>query len=207
MVYHSTLNEEPARIVGGCSLLPLRVTTKAKGPAMCTLPADKIDIVEETLNYFKANMLYRNFEPQGGADRVLIFLTLFTQQCLKRLEKAASREDAVRIVMALAQERFDIPGDAGFLFNAFYPKPATSAEAESLRTYLKQLREELGVRLAERACSMSADGKPSKHWLIFRQKEVSRKVFGGLNYGTVFTLASMRAKIFLSLLSTLEGLL
>ena len=38
---------------------------------------DEVDVVDEALALFRANVLFRNFEVHGSADRVLIYLTLF----------------------------------------------------------------------------------------------------------------------------------
>lgn len=38
------------------------------------------DIVDEAVDYFRANVLFRSFEVKGPADRVLVYLTLFIQQ-------------------------------------------------------------------------------------------------------------------------------
>jgi len=48
---------------------------------------DKDDIIDEVLTYFRANVLFRNFEVRGGADKTLIYLTLHAVQCLVKLEK------------------------------------------------------------------------------------------------------------------------
>ena len=37
------------------------------------------DIIDESLKYFKANVLFKNFEFKGTADRVLVYLTLYIQ--------------------------------------------------------------------------------------------------------------------------------
>ena len=42
-----------------------------------TRTGDEVDIVDEALALFRANVLFRNFEVHGSADRVLIYLTLF----------------------------------------------------------------------------------------------------------------------------------
>jgi actin related protein 2/3 complex subunit 3 len=39
------------------------------------------------LIYFRANVLFRNFDVRGGADKTLIYLTLHAVQCLVKLEK------------------------------------------------------------------------------------------------------------------------
>lgn len=74
--YHSNYNDEPnVRQIASVSLLPLN--TRSRGPApppstSMNLPADpqRPDIVEESIDLFRANSLFRNFEIKGGADRV-----------------------------------------------------------------------------------------------------------------------------------------
>jgi hypothetical protein len=46
---------------------------------------DQPDIISEALNLFRANALFRNFEIQGPADRVLIYLILFIGDCLTKI--------------------------------------------------------------------------------------------------------------------------
>lgn len=43
------------------------------------------DIITESLELFRANSLFRNFEIKGPADRVLIYLILFVGDCLTRI--------------------------------------------------------------------------------------------------------------------------
>ena len=50
------------------------------------LSADE-DIIDETLNFFKANVFFKNFEINGNADRLLIYLTLYTTDCIVKLQK------------------------------------------------------------------------------------------------------------------------
>jgi actin related protein 2/3 complex, subunit 3 len=45
------------------------------------------DIIDEVLTLFRANVLFRNFEVMGAADRTLIYLTLHVVQCLVKCEK------------------------------------------------------------------------------------------------------------------------
>ncbi|CAM9374623.1 unnamed protein product [Discosporangium mesarthrocarpum] len=49
------------------------------------------DIVAEVLYLFRANVLFRNFEIKGAVDRTLIYLTFYTQQCLKEMEKTPDK--------------------------------------------------------------------------------------------------------------------
>ncbi|CAG2118867.1 unnamed protein product, partial [Medioppia subpectinata] len=109
-------------------------------------------------------------EIQSNADRVLIYLTLYITECLKRLQRLQTREQAVAEMYALAISRFDIPGDPGFPLNAVYAKPSGAEEQDLMRQYLLQLRQECGVRVAEKVWADGQCGRPSKWWLCFAKK-------------------------------------
>ena len=66
---------------------------------------------------------------QSEADRVLIYITLYITECLKRLQKCATSQQAQAEMHALAFSKFDIPGDNGFPLNSVYAKPTTPAQA------------------------------------------------------------------------------
>ena len=147
--YHSALNEEPdVRQVGNMSILPIK--TKIRGPAplgtcsSCQLialsqqllhaPADSnsADVIDETLDLFRANSLFRNFEIKGPADRLLIVLILFVSDCLAKLGAARtpqSQLEANKTLNTLAVDNFPIPGDANFNLNAHYAPPGSRADA------------------------------------------------------------------------------
>jgi hypothetical protein len=48
---------------------------------------DAEDIIDETLSYFRANVLFRFFDFKSLSDRTMVYLTTFTQLCLTKLEK------------------------------------------------------------------------------------------------------------------------
>lgn len=66
---------------------------------------------------------------QSEADRVLIYITLFITECLKKLQKCATQPQAMNEMFSLAISKFDIPGDPGFPLNSVYAKPSSPAEA------------------------------------------------------------------------------
>ncbi|KAK9366727.1 actin-related protein 2/3 complex subunit 3 [Lipomyces kononenkoae] len=171
--YHSTFLSEPdTRVVGNFAVLPLR--TKFRGPAY---PASEdYDIIDEAIDLFRANSFFRNFEIKGPADRALIYGILFISDCLSALSArnaAVDRNEAGRILNTLALEHFSIPGDPGFPLNSLYSAPRDRAEAELLRGYLSQFRQELAVRLIVRVYD---DGdKPSKYWLAFTRRRFMNK--------------------------------
>ena len=135
-------------------------------------PADEADIIDEVIGFFKANTLFKQFQPQGAGDRLLIYLTLYITECLKIIEKCATPVDAMKQLTSKAHESFKIPGDAGFALGSFYPGPLSSQEADLCRGYLKQAREEIGRRLIEK---VYVDGAPSKFWTTFAKRKFMNK--------------------------------
>ncbi|KAJ3484122.1 hypothetical protein NLI96_g5863 [Meripilus lineatus] len=168
--YHSVLNEEPdIRQVGNMSVLPIR--TRIRGPAPVADP-NAADIIDETLDLFRANSLFRNFEIKGPADRLLIVLILFISDCLTKIGSARitpSQIEAGKMLNTLSVDNFPIPGDAGFILNAHYAPPGNRADADYLRQYLTQARQELAARLVEKLYA-DGTGKPNKWWMSFQKR-------------------------------------
>lgn len=131
--YHSSFNGEEqqlgAQSIASMALLPFH--TKLRAPLMSprtspdcpplsvsttpssadvlgcvvTAPADRDDIIAETLATFRANVLFRNFEIQGDSDRTLIYLTLFVSDCLARIGQGEPHTHGRRGVCCRARER------------------------------------------------------------------------------------------------------
>ncbi|CAH2352063.1 actin-related protein 2/3 complex subunit 3 [[Candida] railenensis] len=170
---HSTfLSEQGAdtRVIGNLAVLPIH--SKYRGPSYP--PQQDYDIIEETLDLFRANSFFKNFEIKGAADRLLIYGILFTSDCLSKLNKSITYKEAVRTLNNLALDSFALPGDIGFPLNSLYQSPANKNEAELLRSYLQQFRQELADRLLKRVYSDS-EVVPSKHWLAFTRRRFMNK--------------------------------
>ena len=88
----------------------------------------------------QANILFTSFDMETDVDRVLVYLTFYIVECLKKMQKEPSLERAVQSMHSLAREHFSLPGDAGFprSLNAFCSKPSHS-EAEELKKYFTQV--------------------------------------------------------------------
>lgn len=171
--YHSTfLAEESAdaRQVGNIALLPIH--SKFRGPLYP--PQSEYDIIEETLDLFRANCFFKNFEIKGPADRLLIYGILFVSDCLSKLTRLVNLKEAVRILNNLALDLFLLPGDVGFPLNSLYQAPATKNEADLLRGYLQQFRQELADRLLKRVYA-DDEAVPSKYWLAFTRRRFMNK--------------------------------
>ncbi|KZF20548.1 ARP2/3 complex, 21 kDa p21-Arc subunit [Xylona heveae TC161] len=185
--YHSIFLQDPGvRIIGNFALLPLR--TKTRGPAY-QLPAlptggnefdidpdsESYDPLDEVLSLFRANTFFRNFEIKGPADRLLIYGILFVSECLGKIRPGMSQREAERAVMNTALDNnFAIPGDATFPLNQAFEAPRDRNDAELMRGYLSQVRQELAVRLLARVYA-DDPSTPSKWWLSFTKRKFMGK--------------------------------
>ncbi|KAB5586255.1 ARP2/3 complex ARPC3 subunit [Coniochaeta sp. 2T2.1] len=180
-------NPSHPKQIGNFPLLPLR--TKTRGPAHnLPLPSpplpdnespdpesESYDILDEVLAKFRANTFFRNFEIQGAADRLLIYGIWFVSDCLTKIKPNASARDATKDVMNVALDlNFAIPGDPGWPLNQIYEPPHDRQDAEELRRYLAQVRQELATRLLARVYEEGGD-KPSKWWLSFTKRKFMGK--------------------------------
>ncbi len=50
-------------------------------------PDEAEDIIDETLKSFKSNIFFQSYDVKGPADRLLLFLTLYTSQALNRMTR------------------------------------------------------------------------------------------------------------------------
>ncbi|XP_050522867.1 actin-related protein 2/3 complex subunit 3 [Daktulosphaira vitifoliae] len=170
--YHSSVKDYQ-HLTGNMAIVPIK--SQYKGPApLLSINSQDIDIIDEALSYFKANVFFRSYEVKSEADRVLIYITLYITECLKKLQKCQSKDQGMSEMYSLALYKFDIPGEAGFPLNSVYAKPASSSESDVMRQYLEQLRKETGRRVCEKVFSTD-DGKPSKWWLCFARKKFMEK--------------------------------
>lgn len=82
---------------------------------------------------------------------MLIYGILFISDCLSRIKPGMSARDAEKVLVNNALDTaFAIPGDAGFPLNQAFEAPGNRLDAESLRAYLGQVRQELALRMVGR---------------------------------------------------------
>ena len=109
------------------------------------------------------------------ADQVLIYLILFISDCLTRISASRppwSKHEALRQLSSHAVDAFALPGDANFPLSSLYSAPESRADADTLRQYLAQARQETAARLVEKIY----DGDtPSRWWLAFTKRKFMGK--------------------------------
>lgn len=165
--YHSSLNTFDGRVLCNMGIMPIK--TRFKGPAQPLSDPNALDIIDESLDFFKANLFFRNYEVQGVADRVLIYLTLYIQQALTKIA-TKDKGGAEKELYQLAIANFTIPGDGAFPLGGFVSNPASRADGDTIRQYFLQLRQETNVRLIARVYAFG-DREPSKWWTCFIKRK------------------------------------
>lgn len=109
------------------ALLPLRTQFRGPAPANANLEQD---IIDESIYYFKANIFFRTYEVKSEIDRVLIYITLYIPECLKKLQRCSNKNQGMQEMYTLAiSNSLAIPGEPGFPLNSVYAKPQTPSEA------------------------------------------------------------------------------
>ncbi|QCD80597.1 actin related protein 2/3 complex [Vigna unguiculata] len=127
MVYHSSfVNEDGVSRACGCPLLPLK--SHIKGPAPVS-GQDTVDIVDEAITFFRANVFFRNFDIKSPADKLLIYLTSYINIALKRLEGCRTLAEGTKAIINLGLEKVPVPGESGFPFPGLFPLPQSQDEA------------------------------------------------------------------------------
>ena len=138
--------------------------------------SESYDILDEVLSLFRANTFFRNFEIKGPADRLLIYGILFLSECLQKLatQRSPDASAAQKFLTNLALEQFSLPGEPGFPLNQAFEGPRDRNEAETLRAYVSQVRQELASRLHARLFEGGSQG-PSKWWMSFAKRKFMGK--------------------------------
>jgi len=164
-VYHSVFTEEGSDVCGA-PLLPLKTDTR--GPAPNAVVGTD-DIVDEAFNYFRANVMFRQFEIDFPADRLLCYLTVYISECIRLCKAIPLKSEAKKQLFMHVKKSFKIPGENGFSLGGFFTEPKNSNEGEQMRAYLKQCREEVGKRIVD--IIYTAEGDQNKYWFSFAKKK------------------------------------
>jgi hypothetical protein len=78
-----------------------------------------------------------------------VYLTLYVSQAINRMTRCTSKDAVQKEMYQLGVENFTLPTDSGFPLAAFYKKVENKADADALKAYLMQARQEVGSRLTE----------------------------------------------------------
>jgi len=127
--------------------------------------------VDESIKFFRANILFQSFEIRGDADKVMVFLTVFIQKCLETIAKNPTETDAKKNLQALVGETVPASSDPKFFMSALTEKTKSPAEEEKFRQYMKQLKEECVLRLFVILFNPQYGPMDLKFWLAFAKRK------------------------------------
>mmetsp|Transcript_4229 Transcript_4229/g.9913 ORF Transcript_4229/g.9913 Transcript_4229/m.9913 type:complete len:177 (+) Transcript_4229:205-735(+) len=174
-IFKSSFNETKGTAVCKTVVLPLKTTVRGPAPAA---PGDSVDIIDEAILAFRCNVLHKNFSKPGPADLTLCYLTIYIGELLKFLVKTQTKTEAKRKATQISHDNnFTIPGEDGFCLPGFFGEPKSRSDSDIIRSYFRQLREELTERLLE--IIYTKDGQKNKWWFQF-----SKRSFMGIDKAT-----------------------
>ena len=115
------------------SLLPSKITETI------LLLSEVDDIVDEAITFFRANVFFKNFEVQSIGDKLLVYLTLYINVALKRLEGCRTLAEGTKAIISLGLEPVPVPGELGFPFPGLFCPAQSKKEAGALSLSLFSL--------------------------------------------------------------------
>ena len=170
--YHSVWNKKkPDQKYCG---IPVFDFKKDKTPSLdykkLNVPIDSIelDIIDEAIIYFRANVLFKNFSIDGDADKLIVYITVFIQKCLEKAGLNTEPNTAKVNMKKLIDSCEYIPNTENF-FNVLVDKKDN--EISNLQKYLKEIRKEVVNRLIYILYDNNETSIDRKFWLALGKKK------------------------------------
>lgn len=143
---------------------------------LCVEGGDDYSYDDDNYDYDDDNYDYDEGHEEEPVDPAELFSEFDTDRdkslSMDEIDVALEGADALRELRALAIKPFSIPGDNAFPIGGYFPAPANKSEGDMFRSYFKQAREELAVRLVER---LFDSGSKNKWWQSFSKKKFMGK--------------------------------
>ena len=193
--YHTEFHGETLSVsckttISGIGLLPFKTTvrgpiasgsfepllphcTKDERIHMANLCEPSFDMVDEAIALFRVNSLFKHFEFKSTQDRLFVYLLLYIHELLAKVKSTMTKAECIKAWNTLNAGAFPMPGDSHFALNALYPPPGSKADADALKAYLYQLRQEVALRLITPL--YPSPERPSKWWLAFQKRKFMNK--------------------------------
>lgn len=98
---------------------------------------NKMDIIEESIYYFRANVFLKKFEINNPIDRLLIYLTVYILECLKHINRTCVIKKQAKIQMFnFAKHNFWMNNNSNTVLNFIYKRPDNKEAGLFLRAKL-----------------------------------------------------------------------
>ncbi|KAL6203470.1 hypothetical protein ACLB2K_027170 [Fragaria x ananassa] len=126
--------------------------------------ANRTDIVDEAITFFRANVFFRNFDIKSSVDKLLIYLTFYFNVALKRLEGCRTLAEGTKAIINLGLEKVHVPGEPGFPLPGLFPLPQSDKEAgETTFPFTMKIVRLNSSKAVKRGSSMSSDSVGRGH--------------------------------------------
>lgn len=109
--------------------------------------SEKLDIIDEALTFFRANVFFRKFDVKSPADKLLVYLTFYINMVLKRIESCRTEAEGTKSIINLGIEGFPIPGEAGFPISNLFAAPQSEEEGGMYKLHLSLIPLSLSLSL------------------------------------------------------------
>ena len=98
----------------------------------------ELDIIDEAIIYFRANVLFKNYSIDGDADKLIVYITVFIQKCLEKTDLNAEPNISKNKMKELVDSCEYIPNTENF-FNVLVDNTQNNSELKNLQKYLNHL--------------------------------------------------------------------
>ena len=127
----------------------------------------ELDIIDEAIIYFRANVFFKSFKIEGDADKLLVYITVFIQKCLE-IANGQNPTKAKENMKKLVDQCEYIPKAENF-FNILVTKKDN--EIPKLQKYLKRIRKETVERLIYILFVDEKTKMDFKYWVALGKKK------------------------------------
>ena len=127
-----------------------------------------LDIIDESIMNFRANVFFKNFPLKGDADKLLVYITVFIQKCLEVIASDSDPTKAKKNLSNLIETAEYNPNVRGHFFNSLVN--IVNSEVSDLQNYLKSIRKEVVNRLQYLLFDALWGTIDLKFWLSFAKR-------------------------------------
>jgi actin related protein 2/3 complex subunit 3 len=167
--YHSIFNDNVYATACGIPLIDFKAD-KPVDLDPSKLKSQAVDIIDEAFIYFRANILFKNFQIKGDADKLLVYITVYISKCLEVAAQYSGDLEKTRTVLkTLADDaEWTLSYKGNFLNNL---TTCVVSEEGELQTYLKTVRKCVGFRLLTILYENEYGTLDLKFWLGFAKRK------------------------------------
>lgn len=171
--YHSVFNDISYPTLCGVAIIDIKQNKLPDlDPSKLKVPLSEIDldIIDEALIYFRANVLFKNFPLKGDADKLLVYITVFISKCLEVAANAGQDYDKAKSAMkSLVDDADWNPNYKSHFFNNLLT--IKQSEVSDLQQYLKGIRKEVVIRTMFLLYDSDSKTLDLKYWLGFAKRK------------------------------------